>query len=116
MVSKAREDFPEPLGPVMTTSRSRGRVRLMFLRLCWRAPRTTSRSMDRSALARSWWRWWQNVPAGRPVTPHDQTQWNGSGTERAEEAAVRVKTKSIVKSIGAGILLGAIALVARYAP
>src|SRR5271170_1209858 len=45
MVSNASDDFPDPLGPVMTTSRSRGKVRLMFLRLCWRAPRTTSRSM-----------------------------------------------------------------------
>src|SRR5215467_4130120 len=42
MVSKAREDFPEPDRPVMTVSVLRGISRLMFLRLCWRAPRTTS--------------------------------------------------------------------------
>src|SRR5579862_2723115 len=39
MVSKASEDLPEPERPVMTTRRSRGISRLMFLRLCSRAPR-----------------------------------------------------------------------------
>src|ERR1700677_1820309 len=38
MVSKAKEDLPEPLKPVMTTNLSRGMERLRFLRLCWRAP------------------------------------------------------------------------------
>src|SRR5262245_46238327 len=38
-VSKARLLFPEPLGPVMTTSLPRGISRLMFWRLCVRAPR-----------------------------------------------------------------------------
>src|SRR5690349_4165717 len=45
MVSNAREDLPEPLGPVITTRRSRGSDTLTFLRLCCRAPRTTSRSI-----------------------------------------------------------------------
>src|ERR1039457_2435675 len=36
MVSKAREDLPEPLKPVMTTSLSRGMFRVRFLRLCSR--------------------------------------------------------------------------------
>src|SRR5215467_9478429 len=40
MVSNARDDFPEPLSPVMTTRRSRGMSTQRFLRLCWRAPRT----------------------------------------------------------------------------
>src|SRR5258708_31338218 len=39
MVSKAREDFPEPDRPVNTTSLSRGISRSTFLRLCSRAPR-----------------------------------------------------------------------------
>src|SRR5688572_920483 len=38
MVSKAREDLPLPLMPVMTTSCSRGMRRLMDLRLCSLAP------------------------------------------------------------------------------
>src|SRR5438067_13837625 len=38
MVSKAREDLPEPLSPVMTTSLSRGISSVRFLRLCSRAP------------------------------------------------------------------------------
>src|SRR3989442_16033557 len=46
MVSKAREDFPEPDKPVKTISRSRGSSRLTFLRLCSRAPRTISFSSD----------------------------------------------------------------------
>src|SRR5690606_18552658 len=41
MVSKASEDLPEPLTPVMTMSRLAGSVTSMFLRLCVRAPRTT---------------------------------------------------------------------------
>src|SRR6185312_15087536 len=39
MVSKAREDLPEPDRPVNTTSLSRGTSTSMFFRLCSRAPR-----------------------------------------------------------------------------
>src|ERR1700730_16550799 len=42
MVSNASEDFPDPDNPVMTVSVLRGISTLIFLRLCWRAPRTTS--------------------------------------------------------------------------
>src|SRR5437879_5050528 len=45
MVSKAREDFPEPERPVITTSLSRGISTSMFLRLCSRAPLTMMRSI-----------------------------------------------------------------------
>src|SRR5438034_1100552 len=38
MVSKARDDLPEPLKPVTTTSLSRGMLSDRFLRLCCRAP------------------------------------------------------------------------------
>ena len=41
MVSKAREDFPEPERPVSTTSLSRGMVTSMFFKLCSLAPCTT---------------------------------------------------------------------------
>src|SRR6185436_19254604 len=41
MVSKARDDLPEPDRPVMTTSLSRGISTSTFLRLCSRAPLTT---------------------------------------------------------------------------
>jgi hypothetical protein len=40
MVSKASDDFPEPLRPVMTVSEFRGIRTLTFLRLCCRAPET----------------------------------------------------------------------------
>ena len=38
MVSKASDDLPEPLNPVITTSLSRGMFSVRFLRLCSRAP------------------------------------------------------------------------------
>src|SRR5437764_311804 len=41
MVSKASDDFPEPLTPVMMMSWPSGSARSMFFRLCVRAPRTT---------------------------------------------------------------------------
>ena len=37
-MSKASDDLPDPLSPVITTSWSRGIVTSMFLRLCSRAP------------------------------------------------------------------------------
>ena len=37
-MSKASVDLPEPEGPHTTTSSSRVMSRLMFFRLCWRAP------------------------------------------------------------------------------
>src|SRR2546422_10221454 len=40
MVSKASEDLPDPDNPVITVTVFRGISKLMFLRLCWRAPRT----------------------------------------------------------------------------
>src|SRR5262249_55894215 len=41
MVSKAREDFPEPETPVTTVMALCGTSKSIFLRLCTRAPRTT---------------------------------------------------------------------------
>src|ERR1700689_2105104 len=43
MVSKAREDLPEPLSPVITVKVLRGISTSIFLRLCWRAPCTVMR-------------------------------------------------------------------------
>src|SRR5581483_9011725 len=44
MVSKANEDFPDPLRPVITVRLFRGISTSMFFRLCWRAPCTVIRS------------------------------------------------------------------------
>src|SRR5437879_1830714 len=44
MVSKASEDFPDPLSPVITVKVFRGISTSMFFRLCWRAPCTVIRS------------------------------------------------------------------------
>src|SRR5262245_660103 len=41
MVSKANDDFPDPLTPVMMMSFPPGSETSIFLRLCVRAPRTT---------------------------------------------------------------------------
>src|SRR5687767_13049820 len=38
MVSKASDDLPEPLSPVITTSLSRGISNVRFFKLCSRAP------------------------------------------------------------------------------
>src|SRR5712691_9725594 len=40
IVSNARDDLPEPLRPVTTVRVLRGISTSIFLRLCWRAPRT----------------------------------------------------------------------------
>src|ERR1700716_535614 len=40
MVSKAREDFPDPDSPVTTVRVLRGIETSTLRRLCWRAPRT----------------------------------------------------------------------------
>src|SRR5215217_6252547 len=53
MVSKAREDLPEPESPVITVKRSRGMSTLMFFRLCWRAPLTLMRSMAIAKISHS---------------------------------------------------------------
>src|SRR5258708_1920776 len=45
IVSNARDDFPEPDTPVITTNLLRGTTTSMFLRLCSRAPRMTIESM-----------------------------------------------------------------------
>src|SRR3990172_5512147 len=46
MVSKAREDFPEPDNPVNTINRLRGSSSETFFRLCSRAPLMTIDSAD----------------------------------------------------------------------
>src|SRR3954464_11241644 len=48
IVSKAREDLPDPDRPVKTTRESLGSSSEMSLRLCSRAPRTISRSLTES--------------------------------------------------------------------
>lgn len=48
MVSKARDDFPEPEIPVNTMSLLRGSSTVRFFRLCSRAPRMWMESVDKS--------------------------------------------------------------------
>lgn len=51
MVSKAREDFPEPLTPVTTVISLCGMSTLTLFRLCVRAPRTRRDSESERAAA-----------------------------------------------------------------
>src|SRR5712664_1728759 len=77
MVSKARDDFPEPEIPVSTTRRSRGSSTVMFLRLCSRAPRTTMRSngmgpfSPEGLLPDSW----TTAPSPPAHTPTPREEW-----------------------------------------
>src|SRR5579859_3303134 len=61
MVSKASEDLPDPLSPVITVKVLRGISTEMFLRLCWRAPRTVILSMAMEGLTR--------ISAAKPSFP-----------------------------------------------
>ena len=51
MVSKAREDLPLPLIPVMTTNLFRGMLRLIFRRLFTLAPTMSINSISGAAIA-----------------------------------------------------------------
>src|SRR5580692_10079317 len=53
MVSNARDDFPEPLSPVITVRVLRGISTSIFFRLCWRAPCTVIRSSIRNISGKS---------------------------------------------------------------
>src|SRR3990170_2396102 len=64
MVSKASDDLPEPESPVITTSRSRGISRSIFLRLCSRAPLMIIRSAIRLVLCAAPWPATRNRPPG----------------------------------------------------
>src|ERR1051325_10796517 len=81
MVSKAREDLPEPDRPVMTMSLSRGRSTSTLARLWVRAPRTrmVSRAMDDLELDRTG----KCTPRRRPGAKHEQTG-NQGGKRRIE--------------------------------
>src|SRR4051794_28381469 len=85
MVSNARDDFPEPLTPVMMTSLPAGSVTSMFFRLCVRAPRTTNglragRSLSGVATVMNFLgslrgEWYRRRAAGSRVHPRlDATQ------------------------------------------
>src|SRR5829696_2409478 len=76
IVSKARLDLPEPDSPVNTIRLSRGRSRWMSLRLCSRAPRTTSRSATKRSLSG------RTGGEGRPYGSDDPRQFLPDGSSR----------------------------------
>src|SRR6266852_8418271 len=64
MVSKAREDLPDPETPVTTVMALCGTSKSMFLRLCTRAPRTTMFSFGERDIVTK-----PSLLAVRPVGP-----------------------------------------------
>src|SRR5450432_862681 len=90
MVSKANEDLPEPLRPVMTVRVLRGISTSMFLRLCWRAPRTVILVMgiDWTAFSRSGpFVMWTDVQRRLRVTGDNSAYVSYWLTERSVNAA-----------------------------
>src|SRR5215475_9627110 len=77
MVSKASEDFPEPLRPVITVRVLRGISTEMFFRLCWRAPLTVIllMAMDLINLDKKSW----TAASFGKASPHCQA-WKGQRT------------------------------------
>src|SRR5271163_2557228 len=79
MVSKAREDLPEPDRPVKTISLSRGRSSETSRRLCSRAPRTTRRSAIRGGYREGVSRWTGSAGAAGPAGASGATASTGYG-------------------------------------
>src|SRR5215472_1959958 len=67
MVSKAREDLPEPETPVTTVRELCGTSKSMFLRLCTRAPRTMMLSLSVSLTCPATFSDTAILNLGRPV-------------------------------------------------
>src|SRR5437588_11035781 len=75
MVSKAREDLPDPESPVNTMSASRGSSRCTSFRLCSRAPRMTRRLAADSAFV-------GGVGDMGPIVPQVRPRLRGRIAER----------------------------------
>src|SRR5271170_2644045 len=88
MVSKAREDLPEPESPVTTVRVLRGIATLTLRRLCWRAPRTVMWVMPgRFGRGTAWFPLWRD---------------GGSGI-RIEDVDMLGRSRLSAKSLGYGI-------------
>src|SRR5208283_2427298 len=93
MVSKASEDLPEPLRPVMTVRAWRGISTLTFFRLCIRAPCTEMRSSMLAA--------WGGTPR---IVPFEFP--GAGGREHLAEVVLRVMGRmgGVERSVGGGTL------------
>src|SRR5579864_3595852 len=91
MVSKANEDLPEPDRPVMTVRVFRGISRLIFFRLCWRAPRITSLVRPMRLNAPSTGALAHNGYTEARITLHNSRE-NSAGSRKARAARVSQKT------------------------
>src|SRR6187397_2590946 len=97
MVSKARLDFPLPLGPVTTVIFPSGRSRLIPLRLFWRAPRISIEPHSVSTVRDDFSAIFE--PTGDYPVDHCSTQIsdgtaqaNRAGSARARAASLRLET------------------------
>ncbi len=92
MVSKASEDFPDPLTPVKAISLPLGRSRSRSRRLCWRAPRMRMESDTRYYPPKRASNAWQTVRAAEATTlelyqTSVRRSTTGGGALRSTEAA-----------------------------
>src|SRR3989337_3400162 len=95
MVSKARDDLPDPDTPVITVMVFRGISRLMFFRLCSRAPRMTMYVLDMAVIVDSCSFALQSAPAAtrRWGTPPPEPAAGLFGL-RDEHQPTRLRTSS----------------------
>src|SRR5579871_758065 len=92
MVSKASEDLPDPLNPVMTVKVLRGISTSIFFRLCWRAPCTVMRLSIGVGELHS------NKPSGARM---EQTEMGSSARSDA-----RLKLAQRIPELFAEVLIG----------
>src|SRR5579872_1828811 len=107
MVSKARLDLPDPESPVMQIRAFRGSATVMSLRLCSRAPWTTSSS---DAMPRTFYRRTDVRPDGgraapsglAPAAEHEpaqrESQTEGAGGEAADGDALAPRRQPLPAS------------------
>src|SRR5436305_444431 len=94
MVSKASDDLPEPLSPVITVNVLRGISTEMFFKLCWRAPRTVILliAMDLITWFGKLW-----------TTPVKQGETSTGRLRRVSAQLYSVSYRWLVKAVNSGI-------------
>src|SRR3954464_15818858 len=88
MVSKASDDLPEPLSPVMTVKVLRGISTEMFFKLCWRAPRTVILLIAMGLINLVW------------KTAHNPNKTNETSTGRFRRVSTQLYSVSYRRVLG----------------
>src|SRR5438270_10360146 len=94
MVSKASDDLPEPLSPVITVNVLRGISTEMFFKLCWRAPRTVMLLIAMHLL---------NLVRKLSTTPVKQGETSTGRLRRVSAQLYSVSYRWLVKAVNSGI-------------